>query len=138
MKTRVVIFIAGIAAGVLAVLAGCNAISASSSASSEAYRRISQDEAQSMMQAESGYAIVDVRRQDEYATGHIPGAICIPNESIGSERPTELPDLGQLILVYCRSGNRSKQAARKLADLGYTNVVEFGGINTWPGEIVTD
>ena len=81
---------------------------------------------------------MDVRRQDEYATGHIPGAICIPNESIGSKRPDELPDLGQLILVYCRSGNRSKQAASKLAGMGYTNVVEFGGINTWPGEITTD
>ena len=90
------------------------------------------------MQAESGYVIVDVRRQDEYNAGHIPGAICIPNESIGTQQPVELPDLNQLILVYCRSGNRSKQAARKLADMGYANIVEFGGINTWPGEITTD
>ena len=91
-----------------------------------------------MMQSESGYIIVDVRRQNEFDTGHIPGAICIPNESINGTRPAELPDLDQLILVYCRSGRRSKQAAEKLANMGYTNVVEFGGINTWPGEVVTD
>ncbi|MBQ9001094.1 MAG: rhodanese-like domain-containing protein, partial [Eggerthellaceae bacterium] len=96
-----------------------------------------QDEALSMMEAGSGYASVDERRQDEYAAGHIPGAICIPNESISTRRPDQLPDLAQLILVYCRSGTRSKQAARTLADMGYTNVVEFGGINTWPGEVVT-
>ncbi len=91
-----------------------------------------------MMESESGYVIVDVRRQNEFDAGHIPGAICIPNESIGKEQPAELPDFDQLIMVYCRSGNRSRQAAEKLANMGYSNVVEFGGINTWPGEVVTD
>ncbi len=138
MRMKVVLAVVGAVAGALAVLIGCSALQESNSASSSAYRQITQEEARSMMQAERGYVIVDVRRQDEYASGHIPGAICIPNESIDAQRPEELPDLGQLIMVYCRSGNRSKQAARKLADMGYTNVVEFGGINTWPGEVVTE
>ena len=102
------------------------------------YKQISQDEAKKMMSEDDGHVIVDVRRQDEYDAGHIPGAILIPNESIGTERPEELPDLDQIILIYCRSGNRSKQAAQKLADMGYTNIYEFGGINTWTGEIVTE
>ena len=68
---------------------------------------------------------------------HIPGAVNIPNETIAAEEIPELPDKDQLILVYCRSGNRSKQASEKLAALGYTNVVEFGGINSWPGETVS-
>ncbi len=101
------------------------------------FNQISQDEAKSMMAADDGHIIVDVRRQDEYDAGHIPGAVLIPNESIGTQMPAELPDLDQIILVYCRSGNRSKQASQKLADMGYTNIYEFGGINTWTGEIVT-
>ena len=99
------------------------------------YTKISQDEAKEMMEREDGHIIVDVRRQDEFETGHIPGAICIPNESIGTEQPEELPDLDQIILVYCRSGNRSKQAGQKLFDMGYTNVYEFGGIIDWTGGI---
>ena len=91
-----------------------------------------------MMAREDGHVIVDVRRQDEYDVGHIPGAILIPNESIGTEKPEELPDLNQIILIYCRSGNRSKQAAQKLFDMGYTNIYEFGGIIDWTGEIVTE
>ena len=102
------------------------------------YTRISQEEAKKMMERDDGHVIVDVRRQDEFDAGHIPGAICIPNEEIGSEQPEELPDLNQVILVYCRSGNRSRQAAQKLFDMGYTNVYEFGGIIDWTGEIVTD
>ena len=90
------------------------------------------------MAKDDRHIVVDVRRQDEYDAGHIPGAILIPNESIGTERPKELPDLDQIILIYCRSGNRSKQAAQKLFDIGYTNIYEFGGINTWTGEIVTE
>ena len=81
--------------------------------------------------------ILDVRTQAEYEENHIPGAICIPNETIGTEQPEELPDLNQRILVYCRSGNRSKQASQKLADMGYTNILEFGGIIDWPGEVNT-
>ena len=100
------------------------------------YTQISQEEAKEMMAKEDGHIVVDVRRQDEYDAGHIPGAILIPNESIGTERPAELPDLDQIILIYCRSGRRSKEAAQKLADMGYTKIYEFGGINTWTGEIV--
>lgn len=99
------------------------------------YTQISQDEAMEMMKADDGHIIVDVRRLDEYEQGHIPGAILIPNESIGTVRPDELPDLDQIILIYCRSGKRSKQASQKLFEMGYTNIYEFGGINTWTGDI---
>lgn len=99
------------------------------------YRRISMEEAVQMMENESGYVILDVRRPDEYAAGHIPGAINVANETIGTAEIPELPDKDQLILVYCRSGRRSKEAAEKLVKLGYTNVVEFGGILDWKGEI---
>ena len=102
------------------------------------YTQISQDEAKEMMEQDDGHVIVDVRRPDEFAAGHIPGALCIPNENIESEQLEELPDLGQVILVYCRSGNRSKQAAQKLFDMGYERIYEFGGINTWTGEVVTE
>jgi rhodanese-related sulfurtransferase len=102
------------------------------------YTQISQDEAKKMMEQDGTQIIVDVRTQEEYDSGHIPGAICIPNESIGTEQPDELPDLDQIILIYCRSGNRSKQAAQKLFDMGYTNIYEFGGINEWTGEVVTE
>lgn len=103
-----------------------------------AYTQIDQETAKEMMAKDDGHVIVDVRRQDEYDEGHLPGAILIPNESIGILQPEELPDLDQIILVYCRSGNRSKQASEKLAAMGYTNIYEFGGINTWTGEIVKD
>ncbi len=101
------------------------------------YKQISQEEAAEMMAKDDGHVIVDVRRMDEYIEGHIPGAICIPNENIDQEKPEKLPDTDQIILVYCRSGNRSKQAAEKLAAMGYRNVYEFGGIITWTGETVT-
>ena len=102
------------------------------------YKQISQEQAKEMMEKDDGHVVVDVRRQDEYDAGHIPGAILIPNESINKEQPEELPDLNQIILVYCRSGNRSKQAAQKLFDMGYRNIYEFGGITDWTGEIVTE
>ena len=102
-----------------------------------AYRQIDQQTAARMMSEDDGHVVVDVRRQDEYEAGHIPGAILLPNETIGTERPEALPDTDQVILIYCRSGNRSKQAAQKLADMGYVNVYEFGGIVTWTGEIVS-
>ena len=98
------------------------------------YTQITMSEAVEMMESESDYIILDVRRPDEFATGHIPNAINIPNESIGTDEISELPDKDQLILVYCRSGNRSKQASQKLVKLGYSNGVEFGGINDWKGE----
>ena len=103
----------------------------------EAYRQITQDEAKEMMARDDGHIVVDVRRQDEYEAGHIPGARCIPNESIESEMPPELPDLDQIILIYCRSGRRSKEAAEKLFDMGYSNIYEFGGIIDWTGDVVT-
>ena len=102
------------------------------------YVHISPDEAKLMMTYDDGHVIVDVRRADEYANGHIPGAILIPNESIIDTPPEELPDKKQIILVYCRTGRRSKEASQKLADMGYMNVYEFGGIEEWTGDIVTD
>ena len=120
---------AAVAALMAALLAACGA------SSKPSYRQITADEAARMMQEETGFVLLDVRTQEEYASGHIPGAICIPNETIGSEEIPELPDKDQLILVYCRSGNRSKQASQKLAEQGYTNVVEFGGINGWTGDL---
>lgn len=102
------------------------------------YRQVTTEEAVNIMQTEENYVILDVRTAQEFASGHIPGAALLPNETIGTEDIPLLPDKDQLILVYCRSGNRSKQAAEKLAQLGYTNIVEFGGINSWTGKIVTE
>ena len=115
----------------LLLLTGCGAEDAPT------YRQVSSDEAAAMMASESDYLILDVRTREEYEQGHIPGAVCVPNESIGSGEISALPRKDQLILVYCRSGNRSKQAAQKLADAGYTNIVEFGGILSWTGETVS-
>ena len=106
-------------------------------AEANTYRRITMQEAVEMMEKEENYIILDVRTHEEFAAGHIPGAIVIPNETIGTEEIDRLPDKDQLIMVYCRSGNRSKQASDKLVKLGYTNIVEFGGINSWPGETVS-
>ena len=99
------------------------------------YRQITMDEAVIMMEREQGYIILDVRRPDEFAVGHIPNAINVPNESIGTDEISELPNKDQLIMVYCRSGRRSKEASEKLVNLGYTNIVEFGGILDWKGDI---
>lgn len=101
------------------------------------YKQITMDAAKQIFEAETekAYIILDVRRADEFANGHIPGAVNVPNESIGAETPAELPDKEQIIYVYCRSGNRSRQASEKLAALGYTNIIEFGGILDWMGEI---
>ncbi|MCI6535385.1 MULTISPECIES: rhodanese-like domain-containing protein [Lachnospiraceae] len=118
----------------LLFLAGCTA----SNEQENSYRQISMDEAVTMMEEESGYIILDVRTPEEFRERHIPNAINIPNETIGSEDIQELPDKDQLILVYCRSGNRSKQASGKLAELGYTNIVEIGGINDWTGDTVSE
>lgn len=115
----------------LLLLSGCATQSAK-----KTYRQITMEEAVIMLEEETGYTILDVRTAQEYSEKHIPGAINIANESIGTEDIPELPDKDQLILVYCRSGNRSKQASEKLVKLGYTNIVEIGGINRWPGETV--
>ena len=116
----------------LLLIAGCAA-----PAQESGYRQVTAEEAIALMEKESGYIILDVRTAQEYSEKHIPKAVNIPNESIGTEDLPALPDKNQLILVYCRSGNRSKQASEKLAALGYTNIVEFGGINSWPGETVS-
>ena len=103
---------------------------------SATYDQISGAEAKALMDSESGYIIIDARTQEEYDEGHIPGAILIPEYEIADRATNELPDKDQLILVYCRSGRRSKIAAEELVKLGYTNVKEFGGIIDWEYEIV--
>jgi len=108
-----------------------------SNSQTNTYRSITMDEAVDMMAKETGYIILDVRRPDEFAAGHIPNAINVPNESIGTDEIPELSNKDQLIMVYCRSGRRSKEASEKLVKLGYTNIVEFGGILDWKGETVT-
>lgn len=99
------------------------------------YNSISMDEAKKIFESAGDYIIVDVRHPEEYAEGHIPNAINIPNEDIDKDEPSELPDKKQTIYVYCRSGNRSKQASKKLSDMGYKNIIEFGGIIDWTGTI---
>jgi len=101
------------------------------------YRQITMAEAVTMMAQETDYIILDVRTPEEFRERHIPDAINVPNETIGTQEILQLPDKDQLIMVYCRSGNRSKQASEKLVDLGYTNIVEFGGINDWTGDTVS-
>ena len=113
---------------------GC--VGCASDGSSVTYEQISGAEAKALMDSESGYVIIDARTQEEYDQGHIPGAIMIPEYEIADRAEKELPDKDQLILVYCRSGRRSKIAAEELVKLGYTNVKEFGGIIDWEYEIV--
>ena len=120
---------------VLVILGACGGENAAPAAG--AYTLVTPEEAREMMAAERDLLILDVRRQDEYAAGHIPGAMCLPNEEIGETPPEALPDPDRTILVYCRSGNRSRQAAEKLAALGYTRVCDMGGIQDWPGDVVT-
>ena len=112
------------------LLCGCRATPASTQTGS--YEQISQQAAKELMDTQPNCVILDVRTQEEYDLGRIPGAILIPNEVIREEAEATLTDKDQLILVYCRSGRRSKEAAQKLVDLGYTNVKEFGGIIDWP------
>ena len=100
------------------------------------YEQISGEEAKHLMDTETDYIIIDARTIEEFSEGHIEGAILIPEYEISQRAEKELPDKEQLILVYCRSGRRSKIAARALADLGYTNVREFGGIIDWKYKIV--
>ena len=117
----------------LALPFGCVGCSDGGSAT---YDQISGAEAKALMDSESGYIIIDARTQEEYDDGHIHGAILIPEYEIADRAEKELPDKNQLILVYCRSGRRSKIAAEELVKLGYTNVKEFGGIIDWEYEIV--
>ena len=117
----------------LALPFGCVGCSDGGSAT---YEQINGAKAKALMDSESGYIIIDARTQSEYDDGHIPGAILIPEYEIADRAEKELPDKDQLILVYCRSGRRSKIAAEELVKLGYTNVKEFGGIIDWEYETV--
>lgn len=99
------------------------------------YKRITQDEAKNIMDKYENFIILDVRTREEFDESHIKGAINIPNEDIGDWDIEELPDKNQLILVYCRSGRRSITSSMKLSLLGYTNILEFGGIITWEYDI---
>jgi len=102
------------------------------------YEQISAEDAKKLMDTESDFIIVDARTTEEFAEGHIPDAVLIPEYEIADRAPSELPDKDRLILVYCRSGRRSKIASAALVELGYTNVKEFGGILDWPYDVVTD
>ena len=99
------------------------------------YEQITQEEAKQIMDTTNGYILLDTRTREEYDQSHIPGALLIPHTEIAQRAEEALPDKDQVILVYCRSGNRSKQASEVLAELGYTHVKEFGGIHTWPYEV---
>lgn len=99
------------------------------------YEKITMSEGLARMESDENYILLDVRRVDEFEAGHIPGAVNLPNEEIGTEEIPSLPDKAQTIYIYCRSGNRSKQAADKLLALGYTNLIEFGGIIDYTGEL---
>lgn len=113
---------------VVFALTGCTAQKTAEST----YRQISQEEAKQMMNA-GGVIVLDVREQDEYDAGHIAGAVLLPVGTVDeTSAQNAIPSKDSTVLVYCRSGNRSKTASQKLADLGYTQVFEFGGINTWP------
>lgn len=103
--------------------------------SSTGFRTVTAEEAQDIMNEETDYVILDVRTQDEYDTGHIPNAICIPYDGINEENTADFRK-DQTILVYCRSGNRSRKACAALVSLGFTNVIDFGGISDWPGTII--
>ena len=137
-RLTLILLPAVIALTAVLILTGCGSSADDKTADDKkTYRQVSPEEAAAMMEEETDYIILDVRTQEEYETAHIPGAICIPNETIGTGDIPQLPDKDQLILVYCRSGNRSKQASEKLAKQGYINIVEFGGINSWTGETVS-
>ena len=120
-------------AGILSILlCAC----ASTKENKEAvYMNITAEEAKKIMDTESEYVVLDVRTEEEFAQGHIPGAMLIPDYAIREEADKALPNKDALILVYCRSGRRSAEAARTLADMGYTQVYDFGGIIDWPYEI---
>lgn len=102
------------------------------------YQMLSMKEAQKIFEKAGDYIILDVREEEEFATGHIPGAICIPHEQIVSKAPEMIPDKEALIYVYCRTGRRSKIAAQALWDAGYRNVVEIGSVYDYTGELETD
>ena len=114
----------------LLVLTGCGGTTVENT-----YQQITQEEAREMMRTQE-VIVLDVREQDEFDSGHIPGAVLLPVGSIAKDSAAAaIPELDSVVLVYCRSGNRSKTASKALVELGYTNIYEFGGINTWPYEV---
>ena len=127
-----IIIAVSVALMLVSLLVGCNGNNKRS------YEQITPAEAKALMDSEEGYIILDVRTPEEFAAGHIAGAILIPDYEIGEKAESILTDKDQLILVYCRSGRRSKNAANELATLGYTNIKEFGGINDWKYGTVTE
>ncbi|MGN0588356.1 MAG: rhodanese-like domain-containing protein [Ruminiclostridium sp.] len=129
MKKRVLSLILGI----MLVFSGCE--NKDTDMKNNTYEKISMSEGIERMAADEDFILLDVRRADEFAAGHIPGAVNLPNEKIGTEEIASLPDKNQTIYIYCRSGNRSKQAADKLLALGYTSLIEFGGILDYSGEL---
>ena len=125
----------------LALLSGCTLSKAKADTAEDmtgkaAYQKISAEEAYEMMVSQE--VVVDVRTREEYDGGHIENAVLVPNESIGSEMPETLPDKEATLLIYCRSGRRSKDAAQKLLALGYQSVYDFGGVIDWPYELVKE
>ena len=135
-RAIMVILITGVLAGVLPACGNRseNTETVQEEAMKGEYHKITAEEAKNRMDSDDTIIILDVRTQEEYEESHIPGAILIPNESIGTEKQEQLPDMDQEILVYCRSGNRSAQAAKKLVEAGYTQIYDFGGIMDWPYE----
>ena len=137
---RQILLFAALAAS-LALLAGCTLSKTKKDTEDmtdkAAYQKISAEEAYEMM-ASQEIVVVDVRTREEYDGGHIENAVLVPNESIGSEMPEALPDKEATLLIYCRSGRRSKDAAEKLLSLGYQNVYDFGGVIDWPYELVKE
>ncbi|WP_066687542.1 rhodanese-like domain-containing protein [Christensenella intestinihominis] len=144
MKHRWIAITAG-AIAAIAFLAGCapaggpagQGAGESVQATGDTYHKINAEEAKEMMDVESGVVVVDVRTPEEYAEKHIEGAVNIPNEAISDTPPEALADKDAKLIVYCRTGVRSKQASDKLVNLGYTNVYDMGGINDWPYETVS-
>lgn len=132
MKTRIFALLLSLCF----LFTGC-AAGGGESSSNPAYHKITAEEAKEMLD-EGGVTLIDVRRADEYAEKHIPGAINIPNESIDREQPEDLPDLEATLLIYCRTGVRSKQASDKLVAIGYENVYDMGGIVDWPYDTVAE
>ena len=138
---RQILLFAALAAS-LALLSGCalseaKADTAEDMTGKAAYHKLSAEEAYEMMVSQE-VVIVDVRTPEEYDGGHIPNAILVPNESIGDDMPEALPDKEATLLIYCRSGRRSKEASEKLLKLGYKSIYEFGGIIDWPYELVKE
>lgn len=133
-RAIMVILITGVLAGVLTACGNRseNTETVQEEAMKGEYHKITAEEAKNRMDSDDTIIILDVRTQEEYEESHIPGAILIPNESIGTQKQEQLPDMDQEILVYCRSGNRSAQAAKKLVEAGYTQIYDFGGIMDWP------